>query len=519
MKVLIVDDEIHVFKSIQILVNLDNYGITEMFYAQNGVRALEILWAENPEIIITDMQMPEMNGVEFIQKVREEGFDSQIIAISGHDDFEYVRAVVVASGVDYILKPVSRKGINTALQKATDMIKQKNELGKTAEEVEQERRNQLCARLGLWFNGTEEGSEQLNNEMEKLFLEEKSYTAIAILLKNTEEILQDVFNNDQNVYNRKLSSLIADIYGSDECYVFPVETYLKFLVVEEKETAIYSEQSKIWENRVSKRIKEQLLDECLISRLPLPKTFADYPKIFDRLKSNLQRRILIWKDGKTAVADSNATIDKVSFYEGKINGMGYLLKTAVKNKDLAAVDHILSEFCEEMEKKNVYSLYELQIYTSEINLILKKILAESFDIDTFRLPTVSAWIYDLKIWEDKVKNAFYEMTACRFEKVLNIASVREYVNENYTKEISLTFLSMEFCQSLQYMSKIYKKKYGETIGETIKRKRIEKAEEYLLHSNLNIGEIAHLVGYEDANYFGKVFRSVKGVNPQSMRKG
>ena len=57
------------------------------------------------------------------------------------------------------------------------------------------------------------------------------------------------------------------------------------------------------------------------------------------------------------------------------------------------------------------------------------------------------------------------------------------------------------------------------IGETIKRKRIEKAEEYLLHSSLNIGEIAHLVGYEDANYFGKVFKSVKGVNPQSLRKG
>ena len=126
MKVLVVDDQQHVYKAVQLLVNWELYDVTEVLYASNGSEALEIMERDAPELVFTDMQMPVMDGPHFLQELRNKGFESEVIAVSGYNDFAYVMSLLHASGVEYLLKPIDEEELNEAVSKAVNRIWEKD---------------------------------------------------------------------------------------------------------------------------------------------------------------------------------------------------------------------------------------------------------------------------------------------------------------------------------------------------------------------------------------------------------
>lgn len=131
MNVLIVDDEEHVREAIDLSVDWEKFGVTGRYMAENGIEALECLKTYKPAVMFCDMRMPQMNGIELLQKIKEEGYDTHVIVISGYDDFEYTRATIKAKGVDYILKPFRRKDVEDALQKAIQVWKEHSDSKQT----------------------------------------------------------------------------------------------------------------------------------------------------------------------------------------------------------------------------------------------------------------------------------------------------------------------------------------------------------------------------------------------------
>ncbi len=118
MKVLIVDDEEHVQEAIEYLVDWEKFKIKDRFFAGSVDEAEEIIKAHKPEILLCDMKMPEKSGVDLVESVKLAHRDMQIIVISGHDDFEYMRAVIQAKAVDYILKPIRKQELEDAIESA-----------------------------------------------------------------------------------------------------------------------------------------------------------------------------------------------------------------------------------------------------------------------------------------------------------------------------------------------------------------------------------------------------------------
>ena len=146
-------------------------------------------------------------------------------------------------------------------------------------------------------------------------------------------------------------------------------------------------------------------------------------------------------------------------------------------------------------------------------------MMESREVDSFTVRQISLWIYDLDVWEESVKNAFYEIASCHFGTTANITAVYAYIQENFGGNLSIPALSSQFNMSPQYLSKLFKNYYKKTIGQMVTAVRIEKAKECLRHGTATISEIAHLTGYEDENYFGQVFKKNCGMSPQQFRKG
>jgi two-component system response regulator YesN len=118
MKVLLVDDERHVQEAIHILLDWPKYGVSEVLYADNGKEALDILMHDNITIMFCDMRMPVMDGVQLLEEVRKRNMSVRVIAVSGYDDFQYTRATLLANGVDYVLKPFTRKSLEEAIELA-----------------------------------------------------------------------------------------------------------------------------------------------------------------------------------------------------------------------------------------------------------------------------------------------------------------------------------------------------------------------------------------------------------------
>ncbi|GJM83305.1 hypothetical protein HMSSN139_58010 [Paenibacillus sp. HMSSN-139] len=127
-KVLIIDDEEPLREAIRILGNWQDLEVDEIWEATDGKAGLKLLEQHKPDIVMVDMKMPELNGVEFLRIVEQEYPELLTIVISGYNDFEFTRQAIHARVVDYLLKPVNRQDLNQALRKAVDVLKAKRQI-------------------------------------------------------------------------------------------------------------------------------------------------------------------------------------------------------------------------------------------------------------------------------------------------------------------------------------------------------------------------------------------------------
>lgn len=118
MRVLIVDDEQHVREAIGLLADWERHGITEIDQAADGEEAVRLIEEREPQIVMTDMRMPRINGTQLLTWLHTTKPDIKVLVISGYDDFEYVRHTIRSGGIDYILKPIDPDSLNEALSKA-----------------------------------------------------------------------------------------------------------------------------------------------------------------------------------------------------------------------------------------------------------------------------------------------------------------------------------------------------------------------------------------------------------------
>lgn len=130
-KVIIIDDIRLVRDAIKMLAQWDIFGIDKILEADNAQTGLELICQEHPDIIITDMKMPIMDGTQLLQKLEELSIKSKVIVISGFSDYKYTRLAIKSGVIDYILKPIDPQDLNNALASAVSQLEQ--ESGETDE--------------------------------------------------------------------------------------------------------------------------------------------------------------------------------------------------------------------------------------------------------------------------------------------------------------------------------------------------------------------------------------------------
>ncbi|MCU6711439.1 helix-turn-helix domain-containing protein [Paenibacillus sp. J5C_2022] len=514
MKMLIVDDEEHVREGIELSIDWNSHGIYRLFVAENGLEALEIVRTQHPELIICDMSMHVMDGPTFLGKLREEGWTSKVIVLSGYQQFNYARATLLASGVDYLLKPFKIRDLDEAIHKACSQVRAERQkrldelsVNQRLHEADQAAKEQRFASL---IEGENASGEVLASFLASLGIDPEGFYTATFLPRNGDDLVRQYYNGDERLFNYALQNITGEMLGryGNWCFI-RYESFIIVLISADSEAC--DVQGKItqlqnaWRHTLRLATFVGLRNER-ISAAQLQSAMLEEKSII--LSSNILHE---GKPGERNAAYLNAFMAKE-----------LIILEAVRAKNIQQIKTIIRDFASELIAKQCVTIRELQHYTVEINLLLMRIYTQLKDDRLYE--TMPLWICELEEWSARLEQIFNEMIALiDYSKVElshthHVLAVRNYIHDHLKDDITLAGLAERFHFSPQYLAKRFKQEYNTTIIHYLNQQRMEKASSLLLHTDMSVQAIATESGFEELNYFSKVFRKYFGLSPTSYRK-
>lgn len=513
MKLLIVDDEEHVREGIELAIDWSKYQINQILMAENGLEALELVRQYHPELIICDMSMHIMDGPQFLEKLREEGWLSKLIVLSGYQQFNYTRATLLANGVDYLLKPFKISDLDKAIQKACNQVKQEQEarlkelstnfrLNEVNHLVNEQRFSRLIEEEPL-------DSDELIAFLAGLGINPNHFYVVTFLPRNKDAIVKQYYARDEQLSKFAIKNIIQELVESlGNWYALQYE---EFIIVF------------ISSNRMPVDIEHTVhkLQESWLRTLRLASFIGFHNRSITA--SELQQTLLVEKSTilNCNILDRMKKSDKKAAAHFFIDKERVILE-AVLTKNKQYLYELAEAFENELAVSGVVSLRELQHYTVEINLLLMRIYAQLSN-DRFH-ETMPLWLTQLEEWSAKLKQIFSDMlelidySKAELTHVQPIVAVRNYINDHMKEDITLAGLAEKFHFSPQYLAKRFKEEYDTTIMNYLTQLRMDKACTLLAHTELSIQEVASESGFEDLNYFSKVFKKHTASSPTAYRK-
>lgn len=192
LKVILADDEPYIVLGLSLIIDWEKEGFEIVGTADNGQKALELIRDENPDLVITDIKMPIMTGLELLEKSREEGFDSEFVILSGYNEFDYAKTAMKYRSIDYLLKPIDKDELLGVLEKVRTNCSQK-------ERLENKKESRSGSRLFEDFIQSLEASEDNAEEL---------YSAKALDKEIMDSLLRAVETNQKE----RITELSGKIY-------------------------------------------------------------------------------------------------------------------------------------------------------------------------------------------------------------------------------------------------------------------------------------------------------------------
>lgn len=536
-KVLIIDDEEPVRDAIRILGEWERLGIDTILEATDGKEGIGKVDEYRPDIILVDMRMSEMDGIELLKAVEKDYPEVCSIVISGYNDFEYTRQAIKSKVVDYLLKPVNGEELNNALAKAIDIIDEKSR-----------KRN-------------DDHSRNITLNMSLPALREKIFTSILDRSFNEKFIpnyLKIIGADDRNkdfvvAVHRimNLESVSRKHFGQDVEYLY--QAFIQFMDGLSDErlqcfnyrnpkdsreiiTVVAFEKVKkdmvkglIYENikKVANKLNDSYGAVSLSAIGSLCHKVTTIGESYDSAENILYSVNLIkMKDTVYTQIANTEYIENVC-----ITSKIPLIKNALESNNQNLTRHILFEHLEKIKESGYLSLKDA--YKS-INVLISVMgdIALSMGVPmTLPLEGYENRLKSLGIGVDfynyegfeSIMYAVMDFFSNRIRQHLvsfsnfDIRIIKDYIDKNYFEDIKVTMFVDKFYMSREYLMKLFKQKFGCGIYEYVQKIRMEKAKELLYDGSIKIQYISRMLGYSDHNYFSKAFRHYYGITPSDYR--
>jgi two-component system, response regulator YesN len=511
-KILLVDDERIITEGMSKVINWESVGTNLIGTARNGIEAFSIIEQKKPDIVISDIKMPGMNGLELVAKVHSVFPEIQFILLSGFSEFDYAKQAMQYGVKHYLLKPCNENTIMDAISEICEDFKQKQ----TREQFIQKMKGTLDSVLPY-------AKEQLLKEFITNHYENKDL-----------EYYQKLFNIDLNTPSVRL--VLFQLEGKFEFeHMFAIKNIAEHIF-----------DSYILSCTVGETILFLLEDYCHYHKLhvqieKIKKTFYQYyqidstvaisdtgkisngNKLYNEALDCLTYRFYLGEGGiitKKDIAYQNPSDEFEFYYDDQT--FCRLVKsgswTDVNNEIMTFFNHLVDLRLD----INITKSYVIQLFNAmirlcepkEMNMYLTK-LTQLLEIDT---------IQNLKAFFESVAReitlSFFDQNNNKHSTIINkvIETIHEYIgNQN----LSLHWVANEMLyMNADYLGKLFKKETGEKFSNYITRLRIELAISLIeKESDVKVFEIAEKIGYgENPQYFSQVFKKHTGFTPSEYKR-
>ena len=514
-KVIIVDDERLIRMGMKKAVPWDTLDVGEVYTAKSGKEAKEIIRLHRPQIMITDINMADMTGLELISEIRYIVPEMRIIVVTGYDKFEYARQCIKLGVQDFFLKPMDEETLMKAVMKQITYLKSKstentvdscaNRIQALAEQMMIEKLMRDLVQNRIFFN-----KERIDNFCEKYFQNQKMTLQAAILVPTLymEGSSEDNYNalTIKNICAGMIDAQNRGLTFLDE----EGRIVIAFFLDRQKGSIVewLQELNGILRDEYSKKPKIVVGNPvCGLEQLRF--SYNDAINLLQSEKEELSDIIF------TQHAQKRDSLFWEVFAEMK-NAM------CINIGDSDKVLKIYDRFCQATDSYNLSDTYIRRCCFELASSFYYMYLCNTKEEPDTRLDALIKGLLEVS-GEELLK-----LTRLFFAKLLSnkedqtihemVDKAKRYIKDHLSEDLSVSQIASNLYLSPNYFSRLFKKVTGEGCNEYIIRKRIEKAKFLLQTTSIKTYKIALMVGYRDTNYFSLAIKKNTGVSPTKYRE-
>lgn len=535
IKVFLVEDELVIRRGIKNSIEWEKAGYVFVGEAGDGELAYPMILKEKPDILITDIRMPFMDGLELCKLVKKELPDIKILILSGYDEFDYAKEAIRLGVTEYLLKPISSLKLMEVLERVSRSIRKEKEdrnlLQKYMEEMKENTEHEKQKFLAQLISGNLSMADALETGRKYgMDLSASIYNLILFRLAANGK-------KEENgaVLGRAEQAIEEEMKNCTYAYGFQhgVEGWAFLLKADEKEqmqkrVKSFSEELGQWMEKIPDITYFGGIGTAVSRLRELCESYRDAEKAL-AARFSLELNQFISADEIREIRDVH-DLDTIKFTEvGEIEKSRNMLEQFLNNGAEDEIIEFSEVFINQFTEENLKSMLMRQYIIMDSYIVIMSFCermeaeAEQLKEEAERLreqmkkiqspDEITEYICKLLKKAIEIRDA---VSGRRYADIITMAKqqiMKTYMSEN----ISLNSIAAEVGMSPSYFSSIFSREEGKTFVEYLTEIRMDKAKELLMCSSLKTSEIGYEVGYKDPHYFSYIFKKTQHCTPKEFR--
>ena len=517
--VLIADDELNIREGIKLIIDWESLGFRIVGDASNGEEALSAIMKLNPTLVVMDMQMPKIHGIDVIRLAREQGYEGYFIILSGYSDFSYAKEAIRNRVTNYITKPIDEDELYATVQKIRGEIEKNAREGGRIGKMRTKAKNVVVNELLMGTYLEDDEKEHREESLDEL-------EGMGLLCPEYQVVIHETYHAGKSSAAFAMTELLPAFLEESQYETCDAEGFSCILLKGKSAIARFEDFLEHYEKAPVEL--DSPLDMIFLAIGQKGEKPEDVALCFESAKKLAKRRFFC-EEGQHFVRTHTGEEEQKDMG----NPDKAMQQEVIDKLSDAAIGGNRRELIETLEslteslKKSTMDTPDVCLYLTEILLQCKDrltkqypSLAEQFESHAGIIEFIEGRFYLYEIIQymtelfDRVMEKLHERSGN--ENI--IEDILSYTERNYALPLTLEDLANQFGYNSGYLGRLFTRTMGIGYNYYLNECRIKKSKELLLEGKHKVYEVAELVGYNDVDYFGKKFRKHAGMTPAEFKK-
>jgi len=523
LKALLVDDEINIMRNLQTVIPWEELNIGVVGMATNGVKAMELVGELAPDLILSDIRMPVMDGIALLKWLQEQKYEGEVIMLTGFQEFDYARSAVKYGAKDFILKPIDYEELRQIVERLALQIREKR-MERLKEEKTRKRLSSLAYEKMLHdvlLDYTSVSMLHLLSEDGEL-PDKPAYTLLVADLDGYSQIARPWSERERKLWNFAVRNVLQEALLPDEQAYAVLQTREGewcLLLEHRPDRAIPgTEQIRTWSQSLQAAVEQcaklTVSIGIFASPVPMERLAEAYKCVQRSLQLSPGKQHVVFVDGAGDGGETNEPLWSVLDE----------LVAGLKTKDRAKIEQATQGLHAGVKAILAFSVLRGEQMLHFVVLHLMREMREIGLLEGEQEEAVwaklekSVCVKELLDTIDGLTGACMNAGLAKKTGEVLMVSAKDYIQRHMSGDLGIEEVADYLGISCSYFSLLFKQQFGETFVEYLTRQRMELAKSLLVMTGKSVTSIGNKVGYTERRYFTKVFHKYEGMTPTEFRE-